>query len=221
MNKISKNDIGIYIFIACISILYVLIFSYCTSPLYPYYYGGDSAQFLTIGKAWYLGRLPYVDMFDHKGAFIYWIDMLGYAIANGQKYGVAFLQAIFMFFTVSAFYNISQLFKKNRIYGCIVVIIALLAMKRNYCQGNTVEEYCLPFISWSMLGIIGYFKNIYKVGRHLPKWSFLYGLTFGMCFLTRITNFIPLCMGIFFIIVYLIYKREYKNLLQNGRVNLL
>ena len=215
MNRLSKNDIGIYIFLACISILYVLIFSYCTSPLYPYYFGGDSAQFLTIGKAWYLGRLPYVEMFDHKGPFIFWINMLGYALANGQKYGVAFLQALFMFFTVLAFYKTSQLFKPNKIYGILVVLITLLAMKRNYCSGNTVEEYCLPFISWSMLGIINYMKNIYREGYHSPKWSFLYGFTFGICFLTRITNFIPLCMGILFIIVYLIYKKEYKNLLQN------
>ena len=215
MSKNYKSDIGIYIFLACISILYVLIFSYCTSPLYPYYFGGDSAHFLTIGKAWYLGRLPYLDMFDHKGPFIYWIDMLGYALTNGQKYGVAFFQTAFMFFTTLSFYKISQLFKANKAYGVLVVLVTLLAMKRNYCSGNTVEEYCLPFISWSMLGIINYMKNIYREGYHSPKWSFLYGFTFGICFLTRITNFIPLCMGILFIIVYLIYKKEYKNLLQN------
>lgn len=34
-------------------------------------FGGDSAQLLTMGKAWYLGKLPYVDMFDHKGPFIF------------------------------------------------------------------------------------------------------------------------------------------------------
>lgn len=94
----------------CLSMLYVLLFSYSTSPLFPYYYGGDSAQFLTIGKAWYLGKVPYIDLFDHKGPFIFWIDMLGFWLANGQKYGVAFIQCFFLFFSLIAFYKISQLF---------------------------------------------------------------------------------------------------------------
>lgn len=47
------------------------VFSFSTSWLYSYYFGGDSAQLLTMGKAWYLGKLPYVDMFDHKGPFIF------------------------------------------------------------------------------------------------------------------------------------------------------
>ena len=48
------------------------VFSFSTSWLYSYYFGGDSAQLLTIGKAWYLGKLTYVDMFDHKGPFIFY-----------------------------------------------------------------------------------------------------------------------------------------------------
>lgn len=160
--KVKNKDIYVLLFLLVASIAYVYIFSYSTSPLYPYYYGGDTAQFLTIGKAWYLGKLPYVDMFDHKGPFIFWIDMLGFAITNGQKYGVAILQTIFMFFSVLAFYKISQLHYKNRLYGCVVVIITLIAMKRNYWEGNTVEEWCIPFISWSFYGIIQYYKDIDK-----------------------------------------------------------
>lgn len=212
--KTKSKDISVFIFLLLASVLFVYIFSYSTSPLYPYYYGGDTAQFLTIGKAWYLGKIPYVDMFDHKGPFIFWIDMLGFAITNGQKYGVAFLQAIFMFFSVWAFYKISQLLYRNRLYGCAVVMIALIAMKRNYCDGNTVEEWCIPFISWSFYGIIRYYKNIDKK-QHDMKWAFLYGLTFGICFLTRITNFIPICMGIFLVILHLICKKQYNNLVKN------
>lgn len=41
--------------LSILGILFVFFFSYSTSPLYPDYYGGDSAQFLTIGKEWMLG----------------------------------------------------------------------------------------------------------------------------------------------------------------------
>lgn len=204
----------IYVIFACLSIGFVYMFSFSTSPLFPYYYGGDTAQFLTIGKAWWLGKIPYIEMFDHKGPFIFWIDMLGYAITNGQKYGVAFLQIFFLFFTILAFYQISQLLYKNKSYGLAVVFIALIAMKRNYCDGNTVEEYCLPFISWSIYGILCYWKNENYL-EHDPKWTFLYGLTFGISFLTRITNFLPVCMGLGLIFVHLLYKKQYRNIGKN------
>lgn len=214
LEKINIKNICVFAFLLFVATVFVYVFSYSTSPLYPYYYGGDTAQFLTIGKAWYFGKIPYIDMFDHKGPFIFWIDMLGFLIGKGEKYGIAILQVIFMFFSVWAFYKISQLLYKNRIYGCVVVIITLIAMKLNYIDGNTVEEYCIPFISWSIYGIILYCKNADKK-QHSPKWAFLYGLTFGICFLTRITNFIPVCMGIFFVILQLIYRKQYGNLLQN------
>ena len=197
-----------------IAIGFVYEFSYSTSLRYPYYYGGDSAQFLTIGKAWSLGKIPYIEMFDHKGPFIFWINMLGFLISNGQKYGVAVLQVVFFNFTILAFYCISQNFYKSRIYGIIVVLVTLLAMKNNYIDGNTVEEYCLPFISWSTYGIIRYWKQK-NDEMHDIRWAFLYGVTFGICFLTRITNVLPICMGIFFIFLQLLNKRQYRNLLLN------
>lgn len=220
MKKIDSEKIVLFTILAVIATIYVLMFSYSTSPIFPYYYGGDSAQFLTIGKAWYLGKLPYVEVFDHKGPFIFWINMLGFVIGKGQKYGVAFLQVFFMFFSILAFYQIALLFYKDKIYSYIVVAITLFAMKINYCDGNTVEEWCIPFISWSLYGIIRYWKD-YTNREHNPKWSFLYGLTFGICFLTRITNFLPLCAGIFYIILYLLYKKQYGNIMKNIFVGLL
>lgn len=213
-NLFRIKNIVLWILFALLSVGYVYAFSFLTSWLYPYYFGGDSAQFLTMGKAWYLGKLPYVDMFDHKGPFIFWINMIGYLIAGGEKYGVAVLQMLFLFFTIFAFYQISQLVYKNRAYGVAVVLITLLVMKRNYGDGNTVEEYCLPFICWSFYGILNFWKQSDNV-KHSPKWAFLYGLTLGICFLTRVTNFIPLCAGLLLVVIQLLSKKQYQNLLQN------
>ena len=214
--KIRLKNINVFVlaFLIFISIAYVMIFSYSTSPVYPFYYGRDSAQFLTIGKAWYLGKTPYIEMFDHKGPLIFWIDMIGFVLGNGQKYGVSLIQIVFMFFLVLSFFKISQLLYENKVYGCMVVIITLFLMKLNYCDGNSVEEYCLPFISWSLFGIIRFWK-CKDMQNHNPKWAFVYGLTLGVCLLTRITNFLPLCTGIIFIILLLLYKKQYINLIQN------
>lgn len=95
-SKIRSSSKLTIILLIC-SIIFVTCFSYCTSPLYKYYYGGDSAQFLTIGKLWYDGKVPFIDVFDHKGPLIFFIDMLGYYIGGGQKFGIVIIQVIFIF----------------------------------------------------------------------------------------------------------------------------
>ena len=135
--------------VVCVfGILFVLICSYSTSPLFAAYYRGDSAQFLTIGKAWALGKIPYKELFDHKGPIIYFIDMLGFKIA-GTKSGVCVFQILFMLITVNALYNIGKLSSENPLYSVFTTGIALIFLKLNYSEGNSVEEYCLPFITVS------------------------------------------------------------------------
>lgn len=81
--NIPKRDI---VLLGIIAFLFVLIFSFSTSPLYPNYWGSDSAQFQTIGMAWASGKIPYRDIFDHKGPFIFWVNMLGYKMGGRAGY---------------------------------------------------------------------------------------------------------------------------------------
>ena len=60
-------------------LVWALFFSKTTSPLYTDV-GYDSAMFQTIGKYWAQGYLPYVDLFDHKGPLIFFINAVGYAL---------------------------------------------------------------------------------------------------------------------------------------------
>lgn len=195
-------------------VLFICLFSYSTSILYPYYFGGDTAQFLTIGKAWYLGKIPYIDMFDHKGPIIFFIDMLGFTITNGNKAGVSIIQIIFMLCTISAIFEISQFVTRNNYYGVFAVIVTLVSMKMNYIEGNSVEEYCLPFLCWSTYGLLVWYNGDRK--EHNCKWALFYGITASVCLLTRVTNIVPICGGIFVICIYLLRYKYIKNLLENA-----
>ena len=76
-----------YILLGIVAILYILIFSTTTSPLFGEPFAGDSSMFQTIGKYWAQGSLPYVDLWDSKGPVIFFINALGYFIA-GSKTGI-------------------------------------------------------------------------------------------------------------------------------------
>lgn len=193
---------------------FIFFYSYSTSPYYHYYFGGDSAQFLTIGKEWAKGIVPYRDLFDHKGPYIFFVDMVGFLLTNNTV-GVMVLQFMSMAFTLTAVFNMGLLYFDNCYFGFLCAISTLVAMTTNYAEGNSVEEWCIPFICFSMYGMMKYYF-INRGKRHNALWALLYGFTAGICFLTRITNYIALCAMLIGIIVLLVLKREYVNLLANS-----
>ena len=69
----------------------VALFTESTSPLFSGW-GYDSAMFQTIGKYWVEGYLPYVDLYDHKGPMIFFINALGYGL--GGRNGVYIIQVL-------------------------------------------------------------------------------------------------------------------------------
>ena len=202
-----------------IAALFVLLASFSTSPLYTFYYGGDSAQFQTIGRGWANGLIPYRDLFDHKGPIIFFADMLGFTL-TGTRTGIVIVQIIGMFFTLIALFRISQLITNKKIYGIVTVIMSLIVLTLVYSDGNLTEEYCLPFLTIST-----YFQAKYlyeysfsndKTLQHCPLFAGFYGFTFGVCFLTRITNGITVSVGVLVISIILLKKRQYLNLLRNA-----
>ena len=209
---IDKSNIFSLLLMYALGALFIYCFSYSTSRLYPYFFGNDSAHFMTIGRAWLFGKIPYRDLFDHKGPAIYWIDMVGYAI-GGNKYGIAIIQFIAICVSLTAVFQISQLKLKNNLYGIATGVITLVLMKNNYQEGNSVEEYCLPFLFWSAYGLIKYYEE--DVDEHKSFFSLIYGLTFGICLTTRVTNIVAICGGIFVVYIILLLKGKYYNLIMN------
>lgn len=172
---------------------FVFLFSYSTSPLYPAYYGGDSAQFQTIGKSWLKGAVPYKDLFDHKGPWIFFINMLGYLL-GGTKYGICCIQMIGMWSSLCLLFKTARYCLSRAAYAFGTVFLAMFFLFLNYGEGNLTEEYCLPFICASVYYIYIYFNEEHH--QHSPKAAFLYGVTFCVCFYARVTNCVLVAAGV-------------------------
>ena len=57
--------------------IFMLLFATVTSPLFDNLYGYDSAFFRFIGSSILKGKTPYVDIWDHKGPVLYFIQTIG------------------------------------------------------------------------------------------------------------------------------------------------
>ncbi len=194
-----------------LSTLFVLIFSFSTSPLYPDYYGGDSAQFLTIGQNWAEGRIPYRDLFDHKGPVIFFVDALGFLL--GGKSMICIIQIICLTVSLLFLYQTLKLITDNKIYLVLGMLACIILLTRCYEDGNHVQEYCLPFLTATTYFITRFFYN--KQTQHNYKLALLYGVTVGVCLMTQATNAVAVGAGILAIMFLLIKNKEFKNLWQN------
>ena len=219
MRKISKKERTLELLLAFIAAaVFVELFSYCSSLLYPWFFGRDSAQFLTIGHEWYLGNIPYAGEFDHKGPLIFFVNLLGYALGGGNKAGLALLQIPALTAGILGAARLARLRKDNLLQGVLGAGVFLLAVKVDYEQGNTVEEYCLPFIVWSVYFLFRYFAERREKGPrdHEPKLAFFYGITASVCLLTRLTNFMAVGPLVLAVCLLLLKEKRFGNLGKNA-----
>lgn len=207
-----------YLILLLVAIGFVIINSFST-VLYGSSGNIDSSIFNIIGKYWSKGYVPYIDLFDHKGPIIFFINMLGWLLFNNER-GILFFQIIAIYVSLIFLWKITKLefSDKNKKKGLFLVILSLSYLVVTYFFGNMTEEFCLPFIIASMYYNLKYIKGYVedKTTNHNLKYSLLYGISFAVCFLTRVTNAVSICAGIIAILYILIKEKKYKEIIKNG-----
>lgn len=99
----NKNVIVSLCTIFLMALLFVAFNSKSTSPLFGYRFI-DSDIFRYMGYALLQGKIPYTDLFDHKGLLLYWINALGLFIHI--DYGIFILQVFHLTATLIVWYKI-------------------------------------------------------------------------------------------------------------------
>lgn len=221
--KKHKQDwiiLGICVILATI---FVVVRSWSTSCLYPDYlsYGGDkdsgdSLQFLTMGKMWLEGKVPYIGFFDHKGPLVFLCNMIGIWIGGGSRYGVMVLQIIALAITFFYILRIGRLVSKNLLWGGMILAVTMVFIAVSYASGNSVQEWNLPFIAVATYYMLQFFyQDKTKQTEHNPKHALIYGVAIGACFLAQATHAIFLCAGVLAILIMLIMQKNWQNVGKN------
>ena len=177
-----------------LSIIFVTMFSYSTSPLYGNICNHpDSAIFQIIGKYWTQGLLPYRDLWDLKGPFIFLSDALGYSLTDSYI-GIYILQIVNMWLTLLFTFCTYKLYFNNK-YSLLLSVLSLLSLSYTYQCGNLCEEYLLPFLSLSFFLLLKYLKKIELRGdyNHSHYYAVVYGIVLGLSLMSRLTNSLPVC----------------------------
>ncbi len=166
------------------AILLVTLFS-CCSWIYPTNPWDDANVFMTIGKSMKHGMKLYLDVFDHKGTCLHLIHQLASYVSEYSFKGIYILEIVCLWGFLVCSYRIMRLFSENSITLPLTILAGTLFITSDFFSyGDSVEEFSLPILSYSLYLILRFLKT----GRPPKAWhSILMGVGIGMIFWMKYT----------------------------------
>lgn len=183
-----------------------------TSPIQPDNYQWDSALFQVVGKLWADGLTPYVDIFDHKGPLLFWIQRIAYAFSNPRT-ALYCIESLHVGAGLALAYGCMRLrLKPLTAFGGAALTGLFWLPLMEY--GNLCETYCLPFLLLALLFQLRYLLS----GRLDHPWGYalIYGLCFGANLMIRPNNGALIAAVTFGIALRLALRGRWRNLLPNA-----
>jgi len=140
--KDSRNTAGLTLQLLLL-LLVVLVVLSPVAPLYEPVPARDQGVYLYVGQQILDGKIPYRDVWDHKGPLVYYVNALGLWLTD-SIWGVWILEIIFLFLAaVAGFLAMRAAFDSP--IALSTTILWLAAFPDVVDHGNSVEEYSLPF----------------------------------------------------------------------------
>lgn len=204
-----------FFFAGLTGILFLFVFSYMTSPLFPWSYGWDSAFFQMVGAGMTKGYLPYRDFFDMKGPWLFFIEYVGELLWYGRT-GVFMMQCISLYVTVVICCKIyRKFFAGNNFLEYLYMLLPFYVVMASTMEGgNLTEEWSLPILFLALYYSLEFLMGEKK--EHNPWYGMIYGICFGVLSLIRITNAVLICAIVLTITISLIGEKRWRNFLWNG-----
>lgn len=192
----------------------IMFFLTASSPFLKYI-DVDSAVFNTIGRGMAVGKVPYRDMFDHKGWYIYFFNCLGVLISPDNTVGLFIIECLFMLANVYLVYKTAMMVHGDLLKTNITVSLVLFFICNyiTFQHGNLVETYGVTFQLISIFFIVKYYLNS-KI-EHPPVYMLIHGICVAVILGLR-ANLVAMWGPVaILILLRLFVKRKYRNAWKN------
>lgn len=199
-----------YACISVFSVIFLMLFSLWTSPLYKYWYGCDASFFTMVGRGITEGLVPYRDFYDLKGPYFFFIEAFGQLFAS-DRIGAFVIQVPFLSVSAILMYEIAQFFTTKG--KALFILLTFYACHiATLWGGNCLEEYALTL---SLLCLFLFLKDYKNNGEQITKISFstslILGITFGIMTFSKISVSAPVLAIIATIVFCLVANRSFKE----------
>ncbi len=197
------------VFFVIVSAILVTLFSSC-SWIYPINPWDDANVFMSIGKSMKHGLLLYKDIFDQKGPCLFFIHQLSCYVSENSFLGIYFLEILCLWGYLTFSYRIMRLFTENSITIPLTIFLGTIYITSDFFwYGDSVEELCLPILSYSLFHILRFIKT----SRPPQISSSLFiGIGAGVVFWMKFT-LMTFYAGVLIALIFVLYRKKLLNLL--------
>ena len=194
----------IYLLLAGIA-LYVVIGS-TTFPLSAPGLGSDGLAFSYVGWGMTQGKIPYVDLWDNKGPFLYFLEYVGVVISS--RFGIFLIELLVVFFAALFMYRTARL-QFPKISSFLGAGFCLILYTVYFQAGNRCEEFALPFIALALYLLLRYVRS----GQTTWWRVVLVGVSAGACLLIRLNLAVPIFAACGLLFLCLMFKKKVREAL--------
>ncbi|MCR5558031.1 MAG: hypothetical protein K6F75_10790 [Butyrivibrio sp.] len=190
----TAKDSRLKYFLFIISAALFLMLATRSSFLYVFNNWDDVNSYFSVGKSLFNGKVPYRDVFDQKGMYLYFIYGLAYLVSHTSFIGVYIVEVIVGSLDIIGFYKILKLYVSDRIAAVLAPLsFVVMIVSQSFWWGGAAEELCLPLYIFGLYLIIRYFLKDYESGSMGFKQVFLGGIFAGVVANIKFTG-----LGFFF-----------------------
>lgn len=194
------------IFLVLSAIVTITVVSTC-SPLYPFNPWDDANVFLVLGRGIIHGKVPYRDLFDHKGPILHFIYAFAALISERSYTGVWIVECIIASIYAVFSWKIVKLYTDTQKHNIFLMplLLGVIYSMGIFNFGGNAEELCFP-----VLTVMLYFGlKAIAAGDGLPgnKEAVICGLLTGFLFWIKY-SFIGFVLGFCIYIFFLSVKRK-------------
>ena len=161
-----------------------LLFMSKNSPLYPFNDWYDINQYFTVGRGILYGKVPYVDLIDQKGPYLYLLGSVAYLFSHTTFLGWFILEVINLFvfsvFTDRTIRLYLPDFKYS--YYSVPILCTVIVSCEGFQHGGSAEEFSLGILSLALYNIM---RALHEKKSMDAKIVFLNGILAGLVFWTK------------------------------------
>lgn len=177
----------------------------CTksSPLYPTNDWVDANCYMTVGRAMTEGKMPYRDLFEHKGPLVYILHAIGALISDSSFFGIFLLETAACIWFLMLCCGLVRRFTGSSSLWSVPFFAMIVYSSQAFCHGDSAEEFCLPVILCSFtLGLAAVENGTVLSDKNAFQFGVLSGIVLWIKF-----NLLGFYAGAFLVIAFLSRKK--------------
>ena len=207
----------VYVICFAISLVFMFFFG-INSPIHTFNGHSDFNWYVTMGRGFVAGKVPYRDLFDHKGPITYFVFAFA-TLFPSYQIAVWCLEVICISLYLYFCYRIARKFLSPWLSLAVVPLMMMILSTNFYrgLNGACVEEFCLPIFAYGLLCFLDFIMD-----KRPVTWQ--RSLALGICL--GILFWVKFSMWEFFLFPMLIWlimnlaRRDWKTVLRSGLIML-